>query len=523
MKRKNLQQILETIPIQYKHSGKNLNLEVSGIQYDSRSVQEGQIFVALEGENVDGHVFIEGAIKNGASVIIGTQNVDKWKDLSVPYLQFNNSREAMGYLSAGFYDNPSRSMILIGVTGTDGKTSTCNFIYQILQTAGIKAGMISTVNAQIGDEVLDTGFHVTTPEAPAVQYYLWKMKEAGITHVVLETTSHGLAQHRVTGCDFDIAVVTNITHEHLDYHGSYEEYLHTKGILFQTLTRTPLKPFFINRIGVINKDDQSFGYLQEICKTSQIHYSLTSKEDIWAENIQFEAEGIRFTVQAKDFSTDVYSHIPGKFNVSNILAAMATAIFGLNLQHELVAKGIENMVAVPGRMEPIKLGQNFRAIVDFAHTPNALENAILTVRKITTKRVIAVFGSAGLRDREKRRMMAGKSAQLADITIITAEDPRTESLDAILNEMQNAAFNEGAELGKTLFVVPDRGEAIELAVKLAEPGDVVMACGKGHEQSMCFGQTEYPWDDRTAMRAAISKLLEISGPEMPYLPTRKPD
>ena len=520
MKSRNLQQILETISLPYHHSGKNLNIEVTGIQYDSRSVKDGQIFVALEGENVDGHIFIESAIKNGASVIIGTQDVAKWRNLTIPYLQFKNSREAMAYISAGYYDFPSRSMVLIGVTGTDGKTTTCNFIYQILQTAGINAGMISTVNAQIGDEVLDTGFHVTTPESPSVQYYLWKMKEAGITHVVLETTSHGLAQHRVTGCEFDIAVVTNITHEHLDYHGSYEEYLHTKGILFASLTKTPLKPFFSNRIGVINKDDQSYEYLNGICQSSQIHYSLTPDADIWPENIKIESEGLSFTAKGKEFSAEVYSHLPGQFNISNVLAAMSVGIFGLNLKPDLAAKGIRNMLAVPGRMESIKLGQNFQAIVDFAHTPNALENAILTLRKITSKRVITIFGSAGLRDREKRHMMAEKSAQLADITIITAEDPRTESLDAILNEMQNAAINVGAELGKTLFIVPDRGNAIELGVRLAEPGDVVVACGKGHEQSMCFGQKEYPWDDRTAMRSALSKLLEISGPAMPYLPTR---
>lgn len=520
MLKKKLKTILENIPLHYRSTERTLDVLITGIQYDSREVNSGHIFVALEGGNVDGHLYIESAVNKGAAAIVGTQEVRKWNQLPVPYLQFANTREALAYLSASYYDYPSRSMVLIGVTGTDGKTTTSNFIYQILRTAGLKAGMISTVNAQIGDEILDTGFHVTTPEAPAVQYYLWKMKEAGLTHVVLEATSHGLAQQRVVGCDFDIAVVTNITHEHLDYHGSYQEYLRAKGLLFESLTKTPVKDFFQKKIAVLNKDDQSFAYLTKITQVEQIHYSIADKADIWTQNVRLEPEGSHFTACGNDFSVEVYTHLPGEFNISNALAGLSTGIFGLQLEPELAARGIENMRYVPGRMEQIRLGQNFQAIVDFAHTPKALEKAILTVKKITKGRVIAIFGSAGLRDRLKRRMMAETSAQLADITIITAEDPRTESLDAILAEMQKAAEAQGAVLGKTLFIVPDRGRAIELGVEIAQPGDVVMPCGKGHEQSMCFGEEEYLWDDRTAMKAALSKLLNIPGPEMPYLPTR---
>jgi UDP-N-acetylmuramoyl-L-alanyl-D-glutamate--2,6-diaminopimelate ligase len=346
------------------------------------------------------------------------------------------------------------------------------------------------------------------------------MKEAGLTHVVLEATSHGLAQHRVTGCDFDLAVVTNITHEHLDYHGSYPAYLQAKGRLFESLNQTRVKSFFPNRLAVINKDDSSSDYLESITHVQKIYYSIQEKNDIWAEEIQPGRDGVRFKASGNDFSVDVYSHLPGDFNISNVLAALSVGIFGLKINPELAAKGIENMQAVPGRMEQIRMGQPFHAIVDFAHTPNALENAIKTVRKITDGKIIIIFGSAGLRDQEKRRMMAEKSAQLSDITIITAEDPRTENLDSILAEMQKAAENQGAVLGDNLFIVPDRGNAIELGVQIAKADDLVMACGKGHEQSMCFGETEYLWDDRIAMRAALSKLLNIPGPEMPFLPTR---
>lgn len=520
MQKQTFKQILDNISISYRSSSVQFDFVVNGIQYDSRMIEPGYIFVALEGGNVDGHNYIEAAAKKGAVAAIGSQSIENWGHLCIPYLQFNNSREALAYLSASFYGYPSRSMVLIGVTGTDGKTTTSNLIYEILRSAGLKAGMISTVNAQIGEEVLDTGFHVTTPEAPAVQNYLWRMKDAGLTHVVLEATSHGLAQHRVTGCDFDIAVITNITHEHLDYHGSYPAYLQAKGRLFESLNQTGVKSFFPDRLAVINKDDFSSDYLESITHVSKIYYSIQEKIDIWAEEIQSGKDGVRFKAKGKDFSVDVHSHLPGDYNISNVLAALSVGIFGLKINPDLAAKGIENMQAVPGRMEQIHMGQSFQAIVDFAHTPNALENAIKTVRNITDGRVITIFGSAGLRDREKRRMMAEKSAQLADVTIITAEDPRTEDLNSILVEMQHAAESQGAIPGKNLFIVPDRGNAIELGVQMAKAGDMVVACGKGHEQSMCFGEIEYLWDDRIAMRAALSKLLNIPGPEMPYLPTR---
>ncbi len=520
MQKKTLSQIISKLSYQCNSDPSAMNILVEGIEYDSRKVEDGQIFVALTGGNLDGHDFIPKAVKNGAIAIIGTQDKDKWLLLEIPYIQVENGREALALCSASFYDYPSHSMVLIGVTGTDGKTTTSNFIYQILHTAGVRVGMISTVNAQIGDEVLDTGFHVTTPEAPAVQYYLWKMKEAGMTHVILETTSHGLAQFRVAGCEFDIAVVTNITHEHLDFHGSYQSYLQAKGKLFEYLHQSSPKPFFPNRIAVLNKDDKSFEYLTQITKSKQVHYSKNQKSEFYADDITPSTKGISFTVSGENFKVRVHSNIPGDFNVSNVLAAMAATIVGIGIDPQVAAEGIENVKSVPGRMEQIQMGQKFQAIVDFAHTPNALENAINTVKKTTTGRVIAIFGSAGLRDRQKRRMMAESSARLADITIITAEDPRTESLNDILEEMKNSAEGAGAIFGENLFIEPDRGRAIELGIQLSAEEDVVMACGKGHEQSMCFGETEYLWDDRTAMQAALAKYLQVDGPEMPYLPTQ---
>ncbi|MBM3152278.1 MAG: UDP-N-acetylmuramoyl-L-alanyl-D-glutamate--2,6-diaminopimelate ligase [Chloroflexi bacterium] len=493
---------------------------ITGIAIDSRQVQPGDLFIARAGGSLDGHDFIREAIGHGAAAVVGQREA---AGLEVPYIQVEDSIQAVTWLAAAFHGSPGHRLTVIGVTGTDGKTTTCNLLYQILLAAGIKAGLISTVNAVIGDEVLDTGFHVTTPDAPDVQAYLAKMVAAGLTHVVLETTSHGLAQRRTDASQYDIGIVTNITHEHLDQHGSYEAYRAAKGRLFQLLETTTPKPHGNPRLAVLNRDDSSFEYLASIVHdpSSVISYGLDAKANIRAENIAYSPQGIHFDAVAKGFRQPVTSHLMGAFNVSNCLAALAAAIHGLGVDPGTAARGVEALPGVPGRMERIDLGQDFTAIVDFAHTPNALQVAIETVRQMTAGRVIVVFGSAGLRDKEKRRMMAETSTRLADISILTAEDPRTESLDAILEEMAVGAMAKGGIEGQTFFRVPDRGEAIQLGVRLAQPGDIVMACGKGHEQSMCFGTTEFAWDDRTAMRAALSEHLGLAGPPMPELPTRK--
>jgi UDP-N-acetylmuramoyl-L-alanyl-D-glutamate--2,6-diaminopimelate ligase len=515
--RKNLRELFEDIPVGVVTLEPIPEIQVTGITHDSRQVEPGNIFVALVGGNVDGHRFIDSAVKNGAAAVIGTKAIT---GLAVPYVQVNDTRPALAYLAASFYNFPARSMTVIGVTGTDGKTTTSSLIYQILIQAGIWAGMVSTVNAVIGDEVLDTGFHVTTPEAQDVQRYLSRMAAAGLTHVVLETTSHGLAQDRVTACEFDIGVITNITHEHLDYHGSYDAYRAAKARLFQELSLTSDKRAGVERLAVLNRDDQSYDYLHSIAEVRQVSYGLQAGVDVTAEDVQHAPDGLHFTVVGPGFRTALHSSLIGAFNVSNILAAVSATVVGLGIDPEVAARGVAALHSIPGRMETIRMGQDFLAVVDFAHTPNALRRALEAARGMTDGRVIAVFGSAGLRDRMKRRMMAEVSQELADITILTAEDPRSESLDAILEEMAAAAVGQGGVEGESFLRVRDRGEAIWQAVNLARPGDVVIACGKGHEQSMCFGETEYAWDDRTAVRAALSRLLGQTGPPMPYLPTQ---
>jgi UDP-N-acetylmuramoyl-L-alanyl-D-glutamate--2,6-diaminopimelate ligase len=534
---KSLQHIFAELPLPFCMVNVP-DIPITGISIDSRAVKPGHLFVAMKGGSADGHDYISKAIENGAVAVVGEREVGRLAPASSgiydnpPYIQLPSSRRALSWIAASFYDWPGRKLTVIGVTGTDGKTTTTNLIYQILLSAGIKAGMISTVNAVIGDEVLDTGFHVTTPDAHDVQRYLAQMVAARLTHVVLETTSHGWSQYRVDACEFDIGVVTNITHEHMDEHGSYENYRAAKARLFTSLEKTSDKPQGNPRLGVINRDDaKSFDFLNDFIKVKKINYGLSEDADIRAVDVNFSPSGIHFTAQSRDFSVPVSSKLVGAFNISNCLAALTATVYGLKIKPEIAARGIALLDGIPGRMERIDMGQNFTAIVDFAHTPNALKVALEAAQALTpdpsperrggaTPRVIAVFGSAGLRDKAKRRMMAETSAQLADLTVLTAEDPRTESLGEILEEMAAGARSRGGREGETFWRVPDRGEAIRFALNLAREGDIVLSCGKGHEQSMCFGAREYLWDDRAAMRAALAELLGVEGLQMPYLPTQ---
>ncbi len=506
--------------LQVSEIDKAENVLISGVVSDSRQVKPGDLFVALRGLTTDGHHYIAEAIQKGARAIVGTIPIE---GLEVPYYRVEDGRLALAILSSAFYGFPARKLTVIGVTGTDGKTTTSTLIYHILRAANIPVGMITTVNALIGDQSIDTGFHVTTPQAPEIQNYLAQMVALNLTHVVIEVTSHGLSQHRVTGCEFDVAVITNVTHEHLDYHGTYEAYREAKARLFKDLEKTFPKPHLKNRnlpVGILNFDDASYEYLSSLIRVRQVTYGNNPHADVRSKDISLHSNGLEFVVVGKEYQIPVKCHLTGEHNVSNCLAAIATTVDGLNIDPKIVRKGILAVRNIPGRMEKIELGQEFTALVDFAHTPNALQCSLQAARRLTSGRVIAVFGSAGLRDRAKRRMMAEISIRLADLTIFTAEDPRTESLEEILEEMARGAVSSGGVEGKDFWRIPDRGEAIRFALSLANPGDVVIVCGKGHEQSMCFGEIEYPWDDRVAMRAALAELLGIPGPKMPYLPTQ---
>lgn len=468
---------------------------------DSRDVIDGSVFVARKGDAFDGHNYIDQAIERGAIAVVGEATID----VSVPYIQISHAHLATGRLAASYYGFPSRKMLVYGVTGTNGKTTTIHLLHSILQrSTKDKAGFISTIAANFGGAHADTGLHVTTPSAPDIQRYLAQMVEAGLTHVVLEMTSHGLAQGRLSGVDVDVAILTNLTHEHLDYHGSFEAYRAAKGLLFKMLAESYRKPD-VPKVAVINMDDPSAEYFSAFPVDLIAGYSIDTPSTYRAQTIDYQPTKTVMDVDKHKAELQLV----GAFNVYNALAAIAAARatkVRWNIgRKSIIGEGLSRVAGVSGRMERIDEGQNFTAIVDFAHTPDALEKALTAGRSMLKKRkrLIAVFGSAGLRDVEKRRMMAEVSAQLADITILTAEDPRTESLNMILGMMAEGCILRGGAEGESFYRIPDRGAAIFKACQLARKGDVVMVCGKGHEQSMCFETTEYPWDDREALRSAL--------------------
>lgn len=428
----------------------------------------------------------------------------------------------LAILAVIFYRYPSRHLKVIGVTGTDGKTTTASLIYHILLAAGKKAALISTVSAKIGKEEIPTGFHVTSPHPWKLQAFLRKIADRGYEHVVLEVTSHGLAQHRVWGINFLIGVITNVTREHLDYHESYEDYLATKAKLVRRA-----------KIAILNRDDGSYQPLvakfQSFKVSKLVTYGIKKKADFTPKNFPFKTS------------------LPGEYNRYNCLAAIAVAS-RLEISKVKIKEAVASFRGVKGRMEEIDERQGFRVIVDFAHTPNAFENTLKTLRKSLnntprprrirqladvgeqhpTPKLIVVFGCAGLRDREKRPVMGQIAAMHSDFIVLTAEDPRTEDVNEIIDKIAGGCLKAGAEERfkdtpgvtggplpewrrnkKALFFrVPDRREAIKLAIqKLAEKGDVVVICGKGHEESMCFDKTEYPWSDQKEAHKALQQSL----------------
>ncbi len=374
--------------------------------------------------------------------------------------------------AVSFYGHPAEKLTMIGVTGTDGKTTTTSLIYHLLKSAGKKVAMITSVSAKIGDEDIDTGFHVTTPDPWPLQMLLKRISKLGYEYVVLETTSHGWDQHRLLGIKFKIGVVTNITHEHLDYHKTFALYVKAKSRLLKN-----------SQFAILNKDDASYNELKNLLpQTAQIYpYSFR------------EAPEKLFACIKKRF--------PEGYNWSNSLAA-TTAGRLLGLSDEDMCRAIANFPGVRGRMEEIPNPRGLKIVVDFAHTPNALEQALKSLRLQlkSGSKLIAVYGSAGLRDYRKRPIMGKIGSELADIVILTAEDPRTEDVHEIIAQMQKGAVN-----GHRVRIEPDRQKAINLAISIAKKSDIVGVFGKGHERSLCFGTIEYPWSDHEAIKKALKQ------------------
>ena len=501
----------------------DLGVSIASITHDSRRVGPGTLFVAYRGVNLDVHRYLPDAFARGAAAALVERPIAELRsELQLPedavLVRAPEVRRARALAASTLYGHPSRDMIVVGVTGTDGKTTTSTLLHAMLTAAGRRVGLISTVAARVGQDALDTGLHVTTPEAEDVQRYLALMREAGTEIAVLETTSHGLHQHRVTGVDFDLAVLTNITREALEYHGSFEAYREAKAELFRMVAAGGEKAG-VRPCAVLNADDPSYALLSSIPVARQLSYGLEAEADLRAEALESGPRGLRFRALTPAGAIEIRSRLGGRYNAANILAAMAAAQ-ALGAPLAALAAGAAGLAGVPGRMEPVEAGQPFRAIVDFAHTPNALDAALTAARELAGPegRVIAVFGCAGLRDPSKRAAMGRVAARRAELSLITAEDPRTEDLDAIIDAVARGLLAQGARELPNADVLPegarpprqpvfwrepDRFEAIRLACAAAREGDVLMLCGKGHEQSMCFGDVEYPWDDRSALHAAL--------------------
>jgi len=377
-----------------------------------------------------------------------------------------------------YFGFPSKKLTVIGVTGTDGKTTTSHMIYEILKSANKKVSLISSIHAQIGEKTYDTGFHVTTPDPVALQKFLRKVVNSDSECLVLEVTSHGLDQNRIFGVDFDFAVLTNITHEHLDYHKSFENYILAKARLFKGV-----------KVSILNLDDPTFSKIKKLANGKIITYSIGKKADFAPKN---------FPLKLK---------IPGEYNLSNALCAAALAT-QVGISKKIITKALNNFQGVKGRMEEVDMGQDYQVKVDFAHTPNGLKQALKTLKsriKGQGSRVIAVFGAAGERDKLKRPKMGKIAAIYADICVLTAEDPRSEKVEDICWQIARGLVRSGKKEGSDFYQIYDRQKAIEFAVKLAKPGDIVVCFGKSHEKSMCFGKKEYPWDEFKTVERAIKK------------------
>lgn len=414
----------------------------------------------------------------------------------------DDGRAAWARASAAWWGHPTREMTLIGVTGTDGKTTTSSMLYELLSRVKGRAGAITSVSAKYLGQEIETGLHTTTPDAFELQALLRQMRSDGVDTVVLETTSHGLAHRRVVGCEYDIGVVTNITSDHLDFHQTMSEYVEAKALLFDWLGdswRKARQP----KIAVLNADDANFERLKQTTADRVVTYAVDAASDVKAENIELGTKESTFRTLTPDWQRDFVLKQPGGYNVKNALATIATA-YASDIDPDEIVAALADFEGVPGRLEAVEMGQPFQVRIDFAHTASSLNEVLIAARSmVPAGRIIVVFGCAGLRDREKRPVMGKIASERADFAVLTAEDPRTESLPSIIGEIASGCVERGGVEGKTFFKIEDRSDAIRHAVEIANAGDCVLICGKGHEKSMCFGIEEFPWSDREAAVDAL--------------------
>lgn len=397
------------------------------------------------------------------------------------------------YIASIFYSSPSKKLKIIGVTGTDGKTTTVNLIYYLLKNALFKVSMVSSVNAVIGNREYETGFHITTPNPFDLQKYLARMVEAGSEFSVIEVTSHALDQNRTEGINFLAGVLTNVTHEHLDYHKNFESYLKTKVKLFKRV-----------EFSVLNKDDPSFSRINQHSSGKIVTYSIKEKADFIAKNIEYSAKESSFDVLYDETVLALKTSLIGQFNIYNCLAAISL-VKSLGVSESVISESLPLFPGVPGRMEKLKTNTDYHIVIDFAHTPNSLEQTLLSVRSFTKGRIIVCFGAAAERDTAKRPIMGRIAIRLADLIVLTNEDPRFEDPNKILTDIAKGVVKAGGVLNKDFWMIEDRAKAIKFALDLAKPRDIVLLLGKGHEKSISIKGKEYPWSDKEAVFRALRR------------------
>jgi len=484
-----------------------VDADVSAVCYDSRRVEPGALFVAVPGFRADGHDHIgEAAARGAVAVAVQADRPEKWRavveERGLAAVVVADTRRALAGLAAAFHGHPGRKVRVIGVTGTDGKTTVVHLVSHLLETAGHRCGLLSTVESQAGDRIWANESRFTTPEAPDVQALLAEAVAAGADYAVLESTSHGLTLHRLDHCEYDVAAMTNVTADHMDFHRSREEYRAAKGQLFAMLDQSTRKAG-VEKVAVLNADDPASGYFRGLTSARAITYGIETPADVRAAEIRPSEWGSRFRLATSAGEEEVALALPGDFNVYNALAA-ATIALSQEVASADVARGIASFSGVPGRLERIDGGQPFTVVVDFAHAPEALRRVLTFLRGRCRGRLIAVFGCIGERERPRRAGMGQAAGQLADFAILTNDNPFSEGPEAIIAEIAQGLREAGRHEGHHFVAIPDRREAIAHAFAMAVEGDIVLLAGKGHEQSITIGETVIDWDDRRVARELLS-------------------
>jgi UDP-N-acetylmuramoyl-L-alanyl-D-glutamate--2,6-diaminopimelate ligase len=477
--------------------------EATAVCHDSRAAQPGAVFVAVRGLTVDGNAFIPDAIARGARFVVVQDDLrEAWQRHVADgptFVAVPDARIALAQAAAGFYGHSARTLGTIGVTGTDGKTTTTHLVAHVLNENGRSAGYLSSVEFGAGGVVELNASHMTTLEATDVQRHLAAIRDAGGRYAVIEASSIGLDMHRVDMCEFDVGVFTNLAPDHLDYHGSMPAYCDAKALLFRMLGESVEKGFA--KAAVLNADDPASAEIRAVTRVPVIRYGLGSGADVTAADIAPDGFGTKFTTQMAAESVAVRMGLMGAYNVSNCLAAVAAAV-SQGVAFADAVRALESFAGVPGRMELIDEGQPFRAVVDIASTEQAMRNVLTMLRQATTGRLIVVFGAAGERDTARRGGIARAVAEAADFAVITNEDPRGEDPQAIIGEIAAALGAHG--FGGRFEQEPDRRRAIELAFNRAGKGDTVLLAGKGTEQSIVIGSVHHAWDERRVARELLA-------------------